>query len=290
MSTKRTFGQEASVEQAYELDVAAVDEDGFEVVEERPELRPTVELEIQAKVDTNHPDAGVSGLTLEAEERMLAREWEIAKTRTRWDDRPESDREARTRRMVSDQSRARRVEFQKRAASVDRRLEPGRVDPRERLSREELAAVNQQATRIHRMVKSSVSRAVLSKQLAERLVRGEELVSAAVAVIEKQWTRPGGIVPIAKVGDVPRGEVTVEGRVERLWVPSHPAIMQVGLLEDDTGRIRFTVWKKSNQAMVKEGERVRFRAAEKNWYEGRCSIALTWWSNTEFPDRGAWWE
>ncbi len=253
-------------------------------------LRPTVELEIQAKVDTNHPDAGVSGLTLEAEERMRAREWEIAKTRTRWDDRQESDREARTRRMVSDQSRARRVEFQRRAGSVDRRLEPGRADPREGLSRGELAAVNQQATRIHQMVKSSISRAVLSKQLAERLVRGEELVSAAGAVIENQWTRPGGIVPIAKVGEVPRGEVTVEGRVTQLWTPSHPAVQQVGLLEDDTGRIRFTVWKKSEQAMVREGERVRFRSAEKNWYEGRCSIGLTWWSNTEFPERGAWWK
>ncbi|MFC6993200.1 DNA-binding protein [Haladaptatus sp. GCM10025707] len=281
MSTKRTIGQEASVEQRRNNEFAAVDE--------RPELRPTVEMEIQAKVDSNHPDTGVSGLTLAAEERMKAREWEIAKTRTRWDNRQESDREARTRRKVGEQSKERKVEFEKRAGSVDARLEPGREDPRERLSREELAAVNQQATRIHRMVNHSVSRAVLSKQVAERVVRGAELVSAAVAVIEKQWTRPGGIVPIAKVENVPRGEVTVEGRVERLWEPSHPAIQQVGLLEDETGRIRFTVWKKSEQAMVREGERVRFRAAAKNWYKGRCSIALTRWSNIEFSERGEWW-
>ncbi|WP_276248561.1 DNA-binding protein [Haladaptatus sp. YSMS36] len=281
MSTKHTIDEEASVEQAHENEFAAV--------EERPELRPTVEMEIQTKVDTNHPDAGVSGLTLAAEERLRAREWEIARTRTRWDDRQESDREARTRRKVSEQSKERRVEFEKRAASVDATLDPGREDPRERLTRAELAAVNQQAMRIHQMVKSSVSRAVLSKQVAERMVEGEELVSAAVAVIEKQWTRPGGIVPIAKVGDVDRGEVTVEGRVERLWEPSHPAIQTVGLLEDESGRIRFTVWKKSNQALVREGERVRFRAAAKNWYEGRCSIALTRWSNIEFPERGEWW-
>ncbi|MFC6733915.1 DNA-binding protein [Haladaptatus sp. DYSN1] len=282
MSTKRTIGQEASVEQSSKNEFAAA--------EERPELWPTVEMEIQAKVDLNHPDAEVSGLTLAAEERMLAREWEIARTRTRWDDRQESDREARTRRMVSEQSREQRVEFEKRAASVNQKLDPAREDPREGLSREELAAVNQQAMRIHRMVKHSVSRAVLSKQLAERVVGGAELVSAAVAVIEDQWTRPGGIVPIAKVGDVPRGEVTVEGRIERLWKPSHPAIQNVGLLEDESGLIRFTVWKKSNQAMVREGQRVRFRAAAKNWYEGRCSIALTRWSNTEFPERGEWWK
>ncbi|MFC6992422.1 DNA-binding protein [Haladaptatus sp. GCM10025707] len=282
MSTKRTIGQEASVEQRSEYEFAAV--------EERPELRPTVEMEIQAKVDTNHPDVGMTGLTLAAEERMRAREWEIAKTRKRWDDRQESDREARTRRRVSEQSKERNVEFERRAASVDARLEPGREDPREGLSREELAAVNQQATRIHRMVKSSVSRAVLSKQIAERVVGGAELVSAAVAVIEVQWMRPGGIVPIAKVEDVDRGEVTVEGQVKQLWEPSHPAIQSVGLLEDESGRIRFTVWKKSKQPLVREGERVRFRAAAKNWYEGRCSIALTRWSNIEFPERGEWWK
>ncbi|MFC6731783.1 OB-fold nucleic acid binding domain-containing protein [Haladaptatus sp. GCM10025893] len=221
---------------------------------------------------------------------MRAREWEIAKTRTRWDDRQESDREARTRRRVSEQSKERNVEFEKRAASVDARLEPGREDPRKGLRREELAAVNQQAMRIHQMVKSSVSRAVLSKQIAERMSNGAELVGAATAVIEDQWMRPGGIVPIAKVGDMDRGEVTVEGRIERIWEPSHPAIQSVGLLEDESGRIRFTVWKKSKQPLVREGDRVRFRAAAKNWYEGRCSIALTRWSNIEFPERGEWWK
>ena len=75
--------------------------------------------------------------------------------------------------------------------------------------------------------------------------------------------------------EVSGGEVTVEGRISELWSPSSGAIAQVGLIEDESGQTKFTSWEKSNQPVVKEGETVRFRAAAKNWYQGRCSIALT---------------
>lgn len=42
--------------------------------------------------------------------------------------------------------------------------------------------------------------------------------------------------------------------------------------------------------VVREGETVRFQAAAKNWYKGRCSLSLTGWSRIEFPERGRWWE
>jgi hypothetical protein len=60
---------------------------------------------------------------------------------------------------------------------------------------------------------------------------------------------------------------------------------QVGLLEDSSGRIKFTSWRKSGQPIVREGERVRLRAVAKNWYEGRCSVALTGKTRVIFPDR-----
>ena len=61
MSSKNVFGNEVSVdEQAFETaDEAAVDEDGFEVVDETPEFQATVQMEVQAKVDANHPDGMV---------------------------------------------------------------------------------------------------------------------------------------------------------------------------------------------------------------------------------------
>jgi hypothetical protein len=126
MSSKHAIGNEASVEEQTHEQI----EDGFEVVEETPELRPTVEHEIQAKVDTNHPDATPECLTLAAEERMEAREMEIERTQRRFDRRQDSDRELRTRRISARDSFDRRYEFGKRAASVDPRCDPDRPDPR----------------------------------------------------------------------------------------------------------------------------------------------------------------
>jgi ssDNA-binding replication factor A large subunit len=64
----------------------------------------------------------------------------------------------------------------------------------------------------------------------------------------------------------------------------------VGLIEDDTGRTKFTSWTKSDPKLVQEGDHVRLREVEKSWYEGRVSVAVTGWSQIEFPDRGRWWD
>jgi len=86
MSSKNVPSEVVSVdEQAFEKsDEAAVDEDGFEVVDETPEFQATVQMEVQAKVDANHPDGMVDtseeriyGATLEQEERIRAREAEL---------------------------------------------------------------------------------------------------------------------------------------------------------------------------------------------------------------------
>jgi hypothetical protein len=65
-------------------------------------LRPTVDQQVQAKVDANHPDARPEGLTLEAEERMRARETEIARTRERAESDPDTTRERGTRWLASE--------------------------------------------------------------------------------------------------------------------------------------------------------------------------------------------
>lgn len=60
-----------------------------------------------------------------------------------------------------------------------------------------------------------------------------------------------------------------------------PAIQQVGLLADGTGRVTVTVWTASDQPVVREGERVRISGAAKNWDNGRVSVAVTGWSRIE---------
>ncbi|WP_202614464.1 DNA-binding protein [Halostella litorea] len=254
--------------------------EGVEQSEGRLDLRASVAQEIQAKIDyadERAVEGRLFGQTLEAQERLEARAWEVERTRTRGDREQESDREKRTRRAVAADSDEWRAAFEKRAGSVDPWLDPERADPQTELSREELGAVNEQAMRLDEKL-AGWSRAAISRRLAERVADGTEITSAVVGVYEELEQAPGQVVPIAAVQDVSRREVDIRGTVTQLWNPSNPAIQQVGLIEDESGRIKFTVWRKSRQGMVREGEDVTFRGVAKNWYQGRVSVALTGWS------------
>jgi ssDNA-binding replication factor A large subunit len=287
MSSTNVTSDVVSVdEQAFEqAEEAEVDEDGFEVVDETSEFEATVQMEVQAKVDANHPDGMVDtsedrihGVTLEQEERIQARESELERISAQAELGTQDGREQRTREVVSEQ------------CGRDEPALAERTDPREKLTQEELAEVNEQAMRISDEVKGGWSRAVVAKQLAEKVQRGRDVTKAVLETLEELKAAPGAIVPIADVPDVPVGEVTVQGTVQTLWEPSSSAIQQVGLIADDSGKIKFTCWEKSGQTVVREGQTVRFRAVKKNWYRGRCSIAITGWSKIEFPERGRWWE
>lgn len=290
MSSKNAIGHEVSGVEAVEQ--RGIDEDGFDVVDEVAERmrnqRPTVEMEIQAKVDTNHPDGRQAGLTLEAEERLEAREWEIERTSTRFDRRPDSDREARTRTVVRKASVKKRRVFEERAAAVDPWEDPEQADAREQVSQAELGWVNQEATRLAGML-PGWSRAAISRRLAERVIDGVSKTAAVVGVFEELQTDAGQVLPIAALEDVPVGEVSVSGVVRTLWAPSSRAIQQVGLIEDESGKTKFTVWSRSAQPVVEEGERVVLRNVAKSWYQGRVSVALTGQSSIGFPEREAWW-
>jgi ssDNA-binding replication factor A large subunit len=285
MSSNHTIGQRDLVdEQAIEYD-----EEEFESVAETPELRPSVAQTIQGKVDTKHPNGVGRGLTLAAEERMVSRDTEIRRTRERWDRAQDSEREAQSRQVAGKISRERRCAFQERAASVDPWCDPEREDPREELAQEELAAVNTQAMRVATKL-DGWSRAAISRRLAERVVDGTSVMSTVVGVYEELRTATGQVIPIADVQDVNRKEVSIEGTVTQLWTPGSSKIQQVGLIEDDSGRIKFTVWRASQKTMVRDGERVQLRSVATNWYEGRVSVAVTGWSDIHVPERGRWWE
>ncbi|MFC7216301.1 DNA-binding protein [Saliphagus sp. GCM10025334] len=298
MSSKNVFGNEVSVdEQAFEkADEAEVDEDGFEVVDETPEFQATVQMEIQAKVDANHPDGMIDtsderirGVTLEQEERIRAREAELERISAQAELGTQNGREQRTRDVAAKRSAERRTAFQKRAASVDPMADPERDDPRAELTQEQLAAVNRQSMRLAEKL-DGWSRAAIGRRLAEAVVGGKDLMGAVVGVFEELETAPGQVVPIGKLEEIGRKEVSIEGRVTVLWESDSSAIQQVGLIEDESGRTKLTVWEKSNQPWIEEGERVRIHGAAKNWYNGRVSVALTGWSTVMFPERGRWWE
>jgi len=155
MSSRTQIGNEVSGrERAVEQDV-----DEFEGPE-AVELRPSVEQEIQGKVDSHHPDARPEGMTLEAEERFVAREDEIRQTRQRWDRRQVSDRERRTRKVAS--------------AGTRYAQEVPLKDPREQLSRAQLAEVNRKAARIVAELPGR-SRAAAAYLLARKVLQGIRL-------------------------------------------------------------------------------------------------------------------
>jgi hypothetical protein len=288
MSSKQAFGNEISVdEQAYEHEREAErDDDGFEVVDETPDLRTTVEQEKQAKVDSNHPDGMVqdlSHLTLAQEERIRAREAELKRISAQAELGTQDGRAERTREVVTEQFRR------------QTRAEPGSeqggdgTDPREGLSQDELATVNQKAHRIAEKVENGPSRAAVARLLADKVVDGREIADAVFDTLEVVKQMQGVIIPIDEVPDAPGDEVSVSGEIVQLWRPSSSAISQVGLIADESGKIKFTSWAKSDQKGVREGNRVQIKHAKKNWYQGRCSIALTYDSRIVFPERDRQW-
>ena len=214
MSRRNVVGNEVSVdEQAYEQATErTVDEDGFEVVDETPEFRATVQMEVQAKVDANHPEGIVDtkheriyGATLVQEERIKAREAELARISARAEFGTQDGRAERTRAVVGAANAKQREAFDRRAASVDPRFDPNRGDPREELSREELAAVNRQSMRLAEKL-DGWSRVAIGRRLADRVLQGQELTCAVVGVFEELQTAPGRVVPIGKLEAVNRKE------------------------------------------------------------------------------------
>ena len=298
MKNSNVTSNEVSVdEQAFEnADERRVDEDGFEVVDETPAFRPSVQMEIQAKVDSNHPNGRLEagpdhmyGKTLVQEERIQGREAELASVSAKAVFGSQEGREERTRENVVEETTARRVEFLKRAGCVNPMVHPDRADPREMLTPEQLGAVNAEAMRLAEKL-NGWSTAAIGRHLAEAVVGGLDLTSAVVGTFEKLQTAPGQVVPIGKLEAINREEVSIKGRIVQLWKPASPAIAQVGLIEDQSGRTKFTVWKKSNSRMVQEGEKVCIHGAAKSWYQGRVSVAVTGWSTVHTPERGRWWE
>jgi len=298
MYSNNASGKVVSVdEQAFEkAGGQAVDEDGFPVVDETPEFEAAVEQETQAKVDANHPDGiadtsneRIHGVTLEQEERIRAREAELERISDQAEFGMQDGREQRTRAVAAEGSAQRRRAFQKRAASVDPRADPERDDPRAALSKDELATVNAEADRLAKQL-DGWSRAAISRQLAKAVVDGTSPTSAVIRVFEELQTAPGQVVPIDALEEVDRETVSIEGRVETLWDSDSPAIQQVGLVADESGQTKVTIWKASDASWVEEGEQVRIHEAAKNWYDGRVSLAVTGWSTIHFPERGRWWK
>ncbi|WP_135666825.1 replication factor A [Halorhabdus rudnickae] len=80
--------------------------------------------------------------------------------------------------------------------------------------------------------------------------------------------------------------VNLTAKVIDLWDPRSDSIGQVGLLGDESGRIKFTAWAKSDLPKLEEGEAYRFEDVVTNEYEGRYSVQLNERTTVEQVDEG----
>ncbi len=95
--------------------------------------------------------------------------------------------------------------------------------------------------------------------------------------------KPGsaGLVPIASITEDNKW-VTIRSKVLQLWEPKNDSISQTGLIGDDSGVIRLTIFAKSAEKLdvtLEEGESYEFRNVVSSIWQGQISVKAN--SNSE---------
>ena len=82
--------------------------------------------------------------------------------------------------------------------------------------------------------------------------------------------------PVVKASDIKEDAkwVTLRSKVVQLWETNHESISQVGLLGDESGRIKFTTWAKAGLPSVEEGKSYLFKNVVTSEWQGQFSIKL----------------
>jgi len=116
-----------------------------------------------------------------------------------------------------------------------------------------------------------------------------EASRTVVTMLRKEYNvpfdafKPGsaGLVPIASIKEDNKW-VTIRGKVLQLWEPKSDSISQTGLIGDDSGVIRLTIFAKSAEKLgitLEEGESYEFRNVVSSIWQGQISAKAN--SNSE---------
>ena len=91
---------------------------------------------------------------------------------------------------------------------------------------------------------------------------------------------------LVQVGDIDEGEqwVDIEVVVDQLWTPNSDSMSQVGLVADESGRIKFISWEKSALPELEEGQAYRLSNVVTDEYEGDYSVKLNRTTEIEAVD------
>jgi replication factor A1 len=84
------------------------------------------------------------------------------------------------------------------------------------------------------------------------------------------------IIPeIKKISDLKPGIGNLRAKMIQEWEPSHPRMLQVGLLGDESGTIKFTIWKESGKEKLELDSVYSIYYAQVDEFAGRLQLNLT---------------
>ncbi|WP_321430417.1 replication factor A [uncultured Methanolobus sp.] len=79
--------------------------------------------------------------------------------------------------------------------------------------------------------------------------------------------------PLINVSDVDDGKwANIRGKIVQLWDNTHESISQVGLIGDETGTIKFTIWESAGVSTVEEGKSYLLKNVVVNEWNGKFQI------------------
>jgi Single-stranded DNA-binding replication protein A (RPA), large (70 kD) subunit and related ssDNA-binding proteins len=92
--------------------------------------------------------------------------------------------------------------------------------------------------------------------------------------------------PTVKISDIAvDGKwVNVRGKIVQLWDNSHESISQVGLVGDESGTIKFTLWESAAAPLVEEGKSYVFKNVVVNEWNGKFQLNVNKSSSIESID------
>nr|WP_321497452.1 replication factor A [uncultured Methanolobus sp.] len=91
--------------------------------------------------------------------------------------------------------------------------------------------------------------------------------------------------PLINISDVDDGKwANIRGKIVQLWENTHESISQVGLIGDETGTIKFTIWESAGVSPVEEGKSYLLKSVVVNEWNGKFQLNVNKSSSIESLD------
>ena len=151
-----------------------------------------------------------------------------------------------------------------RAAAIQKLLTENGVD----VSLEEIESKLKQMTDVFKVPAAEAQRSVMSAFLKKYNISKTKAFAKAGATETKK------IAEISAMAGMPDTWVNVTGKVIQIWEKSHESIAQAGLVGDETGIIKFTIWSNSETELLELDKTYDFKNAVVKSWNDKASITL----------------